>query len=165
MSSTNRGSKRPASDYYPTPYKAFVGLLEHLPKPPIKIWEPAKGKEERLVNIARDYGLDIDGDDIETSGYDYLKDYTYRECVVTNPPFSLAKEFCDHAIKHSKETFMLLRLNFLGSVQRRIWWKTNEPAAIFVITPRPSFTGGGTDSCEYGWFYWGTIARRGIYHL
>ena len=30
---------------------------------------------------------------------------------------------------------------------------------MLVITPRPSFNGAGTDSCEYAWFVWDRGSR------
>lgn len=60
----------------------------------------------------------------------------------------------------------LLRLNFLGSKDRRDWWQTRMPTALYVLTPRPKFLmrdgsevlgkngKPGTDSCEYAWFVW-----------
>jgi predicted Zn-ribbon and HTH transcriptional regulator len=39
----------------------------------------------------------------------------------------------------SQETFMLLRLNFLGSKERKEWWKKREPNALFVLSERPNF--------------------------
>ena len=48
----------------------------------------------------------------------------------------------------------LLRLAFLESVKRRPFWEQHPPAAVYVFTRRPSFTGGRTDSAAYGWFIW-----------
>jgi hypothetical protein len=60
---------------------------------------------------------------------------------------------------------MLLRLNFLGAQRRRDWWKAHEPAALFVLSARPSFTQDGkTDATDYAWFAW-TNRYKGIYHL
>lgn len=157
MSSTNRGAVRNAADYYATPKSAFKPILPFLKEAPGPIWEPAAG-DGRLVRWMRDAGLDAAGDDL-SNGYDYLKDTSYRGgTVITNPPFSLAFEFCKHATNISgdeDEAWMLLRLNFLGSAKRAEWWRDHEPSALFVLSPRPSFTEGGTDSCEYAWFYWG----------
>ena len=110
-----------------------------------------------------DFGILADGDDLN-SGYDFLKDTTQRGCILTNPPFSLAQDFCHHALKHSTHVFMLLRLNFLGSQKRKQWWIQHEPSALFVLSQRPSFTDGSTDATDYAWFYWGP-AYKGIFHL
>jgi len=163
MSSTNRGAVRNASDFYPTPMAAFEPLLHYIKQIPTPIWEPAQG-DGRLVARLQHGGWKADGDDL-INGYDFLKDHTDRATIITNPPFSLALEFCQHAVKMSPNVFMLLRLNFLASVKRRAWFQANEPTALFVLSKRPCFTDDGkTDSCDYAWFAW-TPYCRGIYHL
>lgn len=159
MSSTNRGAVRNAADFYPTPESAFRPLLAHLPRD-VEYWEPACG-DGRLIAWGRQAGLAINGSDLEN---DFLKDETRRRFILTNPPFTLAKEFCDHALALAPEVLMLLRLNFLGAQKRRAWWQQHEPAALFVLSARPDFTGGGGDSCDYAWFYWGS-RWTGIKHL
>lgn len=181
MSATNRGATRNERDFYATPEEAFKPLIPFLPKE-WSYWEPACG-DGRLIRWMREEGLNADGADLEPAvdGYpkvDFLKDETFRDCIISNPPFSLAHEFCDHAIKHSNHVFMLLRLNFLASLKRRDWFKENEPTALFVLSKRPSFTNNGkTDATDYAWIMWHSllqgvapkdhkgIAYRGIYHL
>lgn len=162
MSSTNRGAIRNEHDFYSTPESSFAPLLPflHIGAP---YWEPACG-DRRLIRWLREAGREADGDDLQ-NGYDFLKDNTVRGCIITNPPFSLAHEFIAHARRHSPEVVMLLRLNFLGSIKRHDWWTKNEPDAIYVLSQRPSFTGGGTDSTEYAWFAWGIRHHNGIRHL
>jgi hypothetical protein len=83
----------------------------------------------------------------------FVKD---AKVVITNPPFLLAREFiteskrlCPNAIR-----VFLLRLNFLGSEDRREWLAEDMPAQIWQLPNRPSFVRGKTDSIEYGWFVW-----------
>ncbi len=163
MSATNRGAKRHAADFYATPEAAFKPLLPFIEEVDAPIFEPACG-DERLLVWLDEVDVCAEGNDL-TRGYDFLNDVTYYECIVTNPPFSLALEFCDHAIKHALHVFMLLRLNFLASRKRRDWWNTHKPDALFILSERPSFTGNGkTDATDYAWFYWGGV-HRGIYFL
>ena len=162
MSRTKSTNSRPPGDFYPTPLSAFEPLLPLVRQLNCPVWEPACG-DGRLVKAMLDFGILADGDDLN-SGYDFLKDTTQRGCILTNPPFSLAQEFCHHALKHSTHVFMLLRLNFLGSLKRKQWWIQHEPSALFVLSQRPSFTDGSTDATDYAWFYWGP-AYKGIFHL
>jgi len=163
MSSTNRGAVRNAQDFYATPESAFKPLLPRLPMN-CRFWEPARG-DGRLVRWLCESGRNATGNDLD-SGYDFLKDQTVRDVIITNPPFSLAHEFCDHALDRGNTVVMLLRLNFLGSQKRYAWWKFHEPDALYVLSKRPDFTGGGGDSCEYAWFCWGQhFVGAGIQHL
>ena len=161
MSSTNRGTKRNAADFYPTPAGAFAPLMPILPRF-AEYWEPACG-DGRLIKWLQAEGFPAGGTDLSL-GRDFFADETTREFIITNPPFTLAQEFVAHALLHSRETMMLLRLNFLGSQKRCEWWRNNEPSALFVLSSRPDFTGGGGDSCEYAWFYWGR-RWQGVRHL
>ncbi|MDZ4346315.1 MAG: hypothetical protein U1E51_28205 [Candidatus Binatia bacterium] len=164
MSSTNRGSVRSPSDFYATPEEAFAPLLTILPMDKALLyWEPACG-DRRLIEWIYAAGGLADGRDLRTDGIDFLKDETPRSFIITNPPFSLAFEFCQHAVAHAPEVMLLLRLNFLASKKRAAWFKANEPSALFVLSKRPDFTGGGGDSCDYAWFYFGN-RFTGIHHL
>lgn len=83
----------------------------------------------------------------------------FPDLLITNPPYSLAFEFVQKAVRLTEEcggmTAMLLRLGFLGS-RRRSGWMRAHPPSVHVISPRPSFTPDGkTDASEYAWFVWG----------
>lgn len=162
MSATNRGAKRRKADFYPTPLSAFLPLLPYLDRELVH-HDPACG-DNRLVDCLRENKFMASGDDL-AYGADFLEFDSYKPCILTNPPFSLAEEFITVARAHSKECFMLLRLNFLGGQKRKAFWKLNKPDALFVLSERPSFTGDGkTDACEYAWFYWGK-RHKGIFHI
>lgn len=158
MSATNRGAIRNHQDFYSTPENAFSVLLPFLPMD-VEFWEPAQG-DGRIVDWLTRSGRRANGADLST-GTDYLTDFTPRQFVITNPPFSLvlAKDgtgFLPHALKHSKEVMFLLRLNFLGAKYRKEFFQQHEPAALFVLSDRPKFHGSaGSDACDYAWFYWG----------
>lgn len=162
MSATNRGSIREPYDFYATPHESYKCLEPFIPRDGA-IWEPACG-DRRIIDWLRHLlGVESDGGDIQ-QGYDFLKDLDIHNCILTNPPYSLAFEFCQHAVKHSRQVFLLLRLNFLASKKRREWFKAHEPSALIVLSERPSFTGSGTDATDYAWFYWGN-RHRGIFHV
>lgn len=79
---------------------------------------------------------------------------------VSNPPFSLAGEIvrrtalCLRGCPPGSAAVFLLRLNFLGSRSRSKWLNEYRPAALDIISPRPSFTGGKTDATEYALIWW-----------
>jgi hypothetical protein len=167
LSSTGRGTQRIPQDEYMTQPWVILALLQHV-HPHGRFLEPCLGSG----NIARIVGQlptirEVDWCDI-TQGRDFLTyDPGHRfEWIITNPPFSLAREFIDRSLWMADNVAILLRLNFLGSNDRRDWWQTHMPTALYVLTPRPQFldragnriTGKngkpGTDSCEYAWFVW-----------
>ena len=136
MSSKNRGSQSVESDAYYTPLKSFNPLLPFLPKDK-KIWEPSCG-DSRLIKRMNEYGLVADGDDLN-NGYNFLEDRTKRECLVGNPPYSIAKAFVTHALSVSDDVYFLLRLSFLESKERKGFWQKNTPSRLFILSERPNF--------------------------
>ena len=92
-------------------------------------------------------------------GLDYLTlPFALVDVIITNPPFSLTCEFLRKSrsmLKPNGTLIYLQRVNFLGSNKRVDFW--NEfgfPEKLSVLVPRPRFTGGNSDSCEYAWFIW-----------
>jgi len=122
-------------------------MLLHLPRSS-QFWEPCAG-DGRLVEMLCNSGRNAYGSDLypqSTDGklylpqpVDYLKDNAQRDFVVTNPPFSVAFEMCQHAMTHSSEFMFLLRLSFLESEERGPWLEQHEPAGLWVLKKRPSF--------------------------
>ena len=157
---------RSPKDYYPTPRGAIESFYPHLDQfSCYKFWEPACG-DRRLVRFLKGKGFRIKGDDLHF-GYDFLKDYTKREVVLTNPPFSLATEFVLHSLQVAKVTVMLLPLGFLASQRRAPLFQKHPLKALYVLSKRPSFTSDGkTDSTDYAWFVWcDENCESGIFHL
>lgn len=78
--------------------------------------------------------------------------------IVTNPPYKLAEKFVARSLRllpHGGEVFMLLRLGFLASQRRRALYQRHF-RGLYVLTRRPSFRHGRTDSTDYAWFHWQT---------
>jgi hypothetical protein len=77
--------------------------------------------------------------------------------VVGNPPYSHAeahvRAIMGRLARGGRLAF-LLRLNFLGAAKRNAFWQDHPPKHIWVLSERPSFTGGGTDMTEYAFFLW-----------
>ena len=79
------------------------------------------------------------------------------ELIVGNPPFSAAQEHTELALSRRSEAgtvAFLLRLAFLETQGRAQFWRDNPASKVYVLSERPSFTGGKTDSCAYGFFVW-----------
>lgn len=147
MSATGRGTTREPRDFYATPKAAFEPLLQYLPRD-CSFWEPCAG-DGRLIRWLRESGrVGLGGDlfpqpsavaDYNGMPIDYLADPSLRDFVLTNPPFGVAFEMCQHAWEHSREFMFLLRLSFLESDERGDWLSAHEPAGLWVLKKRPSF--------------------------
>lgn len=180
MSSTNRGGTRRANDDYQTPPWAVRALLQRV-TPSGAVLEPCRGSG----NISRTLMADprcrerigqIDWCEIDYAmdeRRDFLQEGPWArrswDWIVTNPPYTLLQPFIDRSLWLAKHTAMLLRLNCLESEERREWWQTRTPSAIFVLSQRPHFLDRegnrvlgkdgrpGSDSCAYGWFVWSRL--------
>src|SRR5690349_14751062 len=119
-------------DAYFSPPEAVWSLL-HLeaPRLPDVIWEPAAGDGAIVVPFQKsgfkvlasdlvDYGLNGC-----ISGLDYLTAKAMPEAkgIVTNPPYKLAVQFAEKALKETAYVALLLRTNFLESTTRMVFFK------------------------------------------
>jgi hypothetical protein len=60
------------------------------------------------------------------------------DIVLTNPPYSLAMPFVLRALREASIVVMLLRLNWLASMDR-LSFHRKHPADVFVLPRRPAF--------------------------
>jgi hypothetical protein len=94
MSQRDSGYARIAFDQYETPEWATRALLPHI-LGGLVIWEPAcgSGKMSRVLNAH--LATDIQ------AGRDFLQERRPEgiNAVITNPPYSTATEFIDHALE------------------------------------------------------------------
>jgi hypothetical protein len=74
--------------------------------------------------------------------------------IIGNPPYRDAGVHVTHALSMGCNVAFLLRLGFVASRKRLPFWRAHRPTEIGFLVPRPSFTGGGTDNSEYGFFMW-----------
>lgn len=183
MSSKNRGTEVVPHEKYSTPVFLTDAMLpyildrEHVRRGEVTVLEPAAGNGammDRLLLLADNTGrprINLQGADIEPERGDIIRaNFLLTEpfpvdIVITNPPYSLAMPFVQHAFKFMRDEYsrviMLLRLNWLGSKTRAKWLRENTPA-IFVSPKRPSFTGSGSDSTEYCFMMWGKKVKSTI---
>jgi hypothetical protein len=158
------GKRLNNTDFYPTP----LWCLENLEidwSQFVSVHEPCRG-DGRLYNWLKSKNIVTTYTEI-TENLDFFEWSSSVDLILTNPPFSLANEFIDHSVKHANTVFMLLRLNYLGSIKRYDWWVKNAPVALYVLSKRPSFTGSGTDATDYAWFVWDKTDRipKGIHFV
>ena len=185
MSATGRGTKRNENDFYATPAKVVDQIIQEIDWTEVHSFlEPCRGEGAIYNKVPKPRYKEMEErfDDPTlplmfhaelSEGIDYLKAYfslPKQSLILTNPPFSLAQEFVTKSLKEADCVVYLQRLNWFGSKKRKEFWEKNPVTHLFVLSQRPSFTGKGTDACEYAWFVWdrtGTIMKRpkGIYVL
>lgn len=169
-SSNHSTNERAADDYYTTDPIAMHLLLEQEIFSP-NVWECACGRGD-LSEVMKAYGYNVLSTDLVDRGYgesgvDFLQCISeYDGDIVTNPPYSLAIEFCKKAIglvKEGHKVAMFLRLNFLEGKGRRALFDEYPPHTIYVASGRINCYKNGDDSKEgkknvgalaYAWFVW-----------
>lgn len=154
----HNSSKRVDKDFYPTPDWCIKGLMKLLQlKEGDVLLEPCiadgqignhfpEGHEKKWAEIRL--------------GVDYLaaEESFDADVIITNPPFSLFMEFiiasAARDLRMNGTMCYLLRLSALGSKERADFWRLFPATHIITLTPRPTFTDGGTDNSEYAWICW-----------
>lgn len=169
----NRKEEREENDFYATDPKALELLLD---KNEIKlsknVWEPACG-DGSLSRVLEQRGYSVFNTDLIDRGHDNFHlaknffefEMEYDGDIITNPPYKLAVEFVNHALKLVKEgryVVMFLKIQFLESQSRYDeLFKINPPKYIYVFSKRINTARNGEFSkykaapalC-YAWFVW-----------
>lgn len=160
---------RDALDRYYTPRGVALSLIEHVPDLGLggSILEPSAGAGAwvhairlRWPKLYRVHGHDVDpGADglriCDSSSVGDFLDYDHHHiAIIGNPPYAHAEQHVRHALTLAPVVCFLLRLAFLEGQCRAWFWRDHPAAKVVVLSKRPSFTGGATDSCAYGFFIW-----------
>lgn len=154
----DNGDREP-NDFYPTPERGTIELIKRIELYGI-IWECACGDgaisrllPENTIStdlIDRGYGQ---------GGVDFLKTEKQVDWIITNPPFKLATKFARHAIRCSKNVALLVKIEFLGGVDRYKLFKEHPIKKIYVFSQRLNIyksgikTKNSTMFC-FAWFIW-----------
>lgn len=134
---------REVNDYYATHPSAVQMLLE-LENFDKNIVEPCCG-QGHISKVLEQYGYNVHSMDLIDRGYgeggvDFLKyNETIDADIITNPPYSLAKEFIEHAMElvtDGHKIAMFLKLTFLESSGRKALFKKYPPKKIWVSSSR-----------------------------
>ena len=165
MSRQKTGQRLNPTDFYATPPWCYENLEID--------WsifssahEPCRGDGRIHFFLEEEQKLPCTYSEIN-EGKDFFDWEEGTDLILTNPPFSIAREFIDHSLATCETCIMLLRINYLGSIGRHEWWKENTPIALHVLSKRPSFTGKGTDATDYAWYVWDKSDRleKGIFFV
>lgn len=176
MSATNRSAAREAhpNDFFETPAWCTKAILPLLPS--ANVLDPCAGSGAILRAVRDEYpdalvsGYEINdaltalshehGLSVETRDALGLDPWRAADVILMNPPFALAEEFVRRALAEAQPTawvVALLRVNWIASIKRMAFHRAH-PADLYILPRRPSFTGKGTDACEYAWFVWRRFA-------
>ncbi len=162
---------RPMLDFYETPSWAVRAIGPWLPVgETTRILDPGCGTGAILRTIGAMFpenevlGLEKDearflaceaSTDLPVAHGDFFSHTERWDLIISNPPYSHALEFVQHAMTLAPVVCMLLRLPWIASQKRAAWHRENL-SHIHVLPKRPSFTADGkTDATEYAWFIWG----------
>lgn len=145
MSATGRGAVRVEKDFYPTPDWATEAIAPKVNWSRVRLaCEPCKGDGAIIRALQPWYQGDWETFEIR-EGRDYL---TARpepcDLNPSNPPYGPAADFLRKALEHSTCILWLLRVNFLGSEERKELLQANPPTHEYVLSKRPSFV----DVCD-----------------
>ena len=169
-------------DYYVTPPSATKVFLESFGLNDCKtILEPAceeghisKEIEKHFTSLGYSVGteVEIDSTDLVDRGYgkgdiDFLdlhEKFKY-DCIITNPPFKLAKEFIQKALSLSnKYVIMFAKIQLLEGIGRKELFEKSPPKYIYVFRNRINPLRNGNPLDEKGkpwastmcfaWFVW-----------
>ena len=169
---------RHADDYYVTPdWAADIGAgIALLPTVSV-VLDPCAGDGALLRAVQRwrpgsvVRGLELDAGRAELSGaqccdaLDQGLAWPDADAIIANPPFRRWQAFVDRALAHPAQiVVVLLRLGALAGQRRRDWWRSvalQRGVTVHVLSRRPSFTGGGTDSSDYAWISLSRDRSRG----
>lgn len=161
--------ERQNEDYYATHPDAIDYLLrQELFKP--NIIEIAVGGGH-LANRLIQSGYNVLGYDIVDRGFKNTIIQNFLEVneiengfdVITNPPYTLAKEFVEHTMNMVQDDIkvaMFLKLTFLESSKRLELFKKYPPKTIYVFSKRIKCAKNGlfkdseSSAIAYAWFVW-----------
>ena len=141
--SNHSETERETNDYYATPPVATEMLcgLETFSK---NILEPCCG-EGHISKVLQKHGYNVESFDLIDRGFgqggiDFLQyDEVVDKDIITNPPYSEAAEFVEHAmdiITDGHKVAMFLKLTFLEGQGRRALFKKYPPKTIYVSVSR-----------------------------
>jgi len=148
MSATNRGAQRVEKDFYPTPAWAVEAIAPKVDWTRVHLACEPSVADGAIVEAMKPWykgpwvAFEI------RHGRDYLevreKPWEPVDLNITNPPYNIAADFLRRALEHSSCILWLLRINFLGSEERKELLQANRPTHEYVLSKRPSFV----DVCD-----------------
>lgn len=107
------------------------------------------------------YAGDFLTKDFQKASFNAYGRFAY-DLILGNPPYSGAEAHTRQALalrSRFGSVAFLLRLAFLESAERVEFWQQHPASKVYVLSERPSFSGGRTDNAAYAVFVWATWHR------
>lgn len=163
--------ERVENDFYATNPKSVEELFENHKIQGSSVWEPAAG-QGHISNVLKNHFSEVYSSDLVDRGvgYDQLDFLQYNgdfrpDWVITNPPFTLAKEFIEKALEVSnKGVAMFLKIQFLEGIGRKQFLQESPLKHVYVFSKRQPVFRNGEELNEKGkpwattmcfcWFIW-----------
>ena len=160
MSQRDSGYVRKERDAYETPEWVTRVLVSHIRLGPgeVSIWEPANGSG-KMSRVLAEAGYDVHATDIET-GDDFLNPATHKvqwwPAIITNPPYTHAKEFIECSLQRAGFVAMLLRADYDHAKTLQHLFLDTRFAKKLILTKRIRWFEGtkGGPSFNHAWYIW-----------
>lgn len=165
LGATNHtNKKRMDNDFYSTPEIATLELLKR-EKFEGNILECACGTGAISKVLIREIPNEVISKDLIDRGYgitnqDFLNEIQIYDNIITNPPFNIAQDFVEKALKLSKsKVAFLMRVQFLEGKKRKTLFDKNPPSRVYVFSYRLPYLRGDDEQPETSamclcWFVW-----------
>lgn len=146
IGASNHGNEqREPHDYYATDPKSVEALLK-VEQFASKVWEPACG-EGNISHTLMAHGYEVRESDIidrmgnEVKDFLFFNDEKFDGDIITNPPYSLAREFVEQSLRcipDGRKVAMFLKLTFLEGKARRELFRIAPPHTHLCVHRSPS---------------------------
>lgn len=162
FSANNLGQRREA-DLYETPFRITERILDALDGVSLgTVLEPARGGGA-ITTVLASRGIPFTAYDL-ARGVDFRDERRNFDTVLTNPPFSLAREFIDTSQRVAdRHIVLLLPLSYLHGKQRHdeVFRRYRNLRTVYVLTRYPMLGERlrrdgkyRTGMMVYAWFHW-----------
>lgn len=156
----------PAYGVEPLAFAPHFGYLE-------TVWEPASGEGYLVKALRNHYKMMVRATDV-SDGFDFLvwkpTSPEMYDCIITNPPFSLKREFTSRCYELEKPWALLMPAETIGNK----WFielanQYSPKPGIIWISPRINFKmpnegwNGSGSQFNIAWFTWNMGFEGNIY--
>lgn len=127
----------------------------------------SKNPENEIIEFEFDNGLNYLVHNLfpVSSHGDFFKVKTKYDYIISNPPYSLKDEFIEHALKISKNVFMLFPLQVLNYIEFCEKWLDIDSYCgrilmypKVILNPEGEYIQGGNTG--YAWFHWSRLDSK-----